>query len=319
VAVTKVSVESTGATLQGLLSLPVKGVAERGAPTLVLLPGSGPVDLRGNSAPLITNAGYEQLANALGCRGYGVLRIAKLGIAPSTGDGNAVTLDTYAENTAAWLALLAETPGVDAGRLGLIGHSEGGLVALYATAEGVIEPKTLVLLATPGRSFGVLLREQILASARRGGADQPALDRLGEQVDDVLEAIEGTTGVRLEPEGEMAERLADNPVVALFAHAAGLIRSEMAQDPAALIAGLDLPVVIFQGGKDLQVLPVDGRTLAAASPTSLYLELANLSHSLIEVKGRPVEGLVPRSDDVISQTLVNALATFLNGSLRLAR
>src|SRR5690606_31780792 len=270
-------------------------------------------------APLITNAGYEQLANALGCRGYGVLRIAKLGIAPSSGDGNAVTLDTYAENTAAWLALLAMTPGVDAGRLGLIGHSEGGLVALYATAEGVIEPKTLVLLATPGRSFGVLLREQILASARRGGADQPALDRLGEQVDDVLEAIEGTTGVRLEPEGEMAERLADNPVVALFAHAAGLIRSEMAQDPAALIAGLDLPVVIFQGGKDLQVLPVDGRTLAAASPTSLYLELANLSHSLIEVKGRPVEGLVPRSDDVISQTLVNALATFLNGSLRLAR
>jgi len=315
VDVAKVQVQSTGETLQGLLSLPRGAAAGRGAPTLVLLPGSGAVDLRGNVPPVINNANYEQLANALGCRGYGVLRVAKLGIAPSSGDANAVTIDTYASNTAAWLTLLAETPGVDARRLGVIGHSEGGLVALYASATGVIEPQVVVLLATAGRPLDVLLTEQLLASARRGGADEAALARLAEQVDDVIAALKASTGTTLELEGE----LASNPVASLFAHAAGLLRTEMAQDPAELIAALDMPIVIFQGGKDLQVALADGRTLAAAAPSALLLELPAMSHHLVDVNGPAVRGLLPASDAVISPTLVEALATFLNGTLKLAR
>lgn len=62
----------------------------------MVLPGSGAVDLAGNALPIIGNSGLEQLAHALGCRGYGVLRVAKLGIPPSTGDGNAVTPDADA-------------------------------------------------------------------------------------------------------------------------------------------------------------------------------------------------------------------------------
>src|SRR5690606_3082047 len=95
-------VASTGATLAGTLDVPV--ASARGdaapAPVLVLLPGSGAVDVDGNSPPVLRNSGYRQLAYALTCEGYAVLRIAKLGIPPSTGDGNAVTIDTYVQNTA---------------------------------------------------------------------------------------------------------------------------------------------------------------------------------------------------------------------------
>ena len=59
-------------------------------------------------------------------------------------------------------------------RLGVIGHSEGGLVTLYATATGVIEPKVIVLIATAGRPFDVLLREQLLAADRGGDQDRKA-------------------------------------------------------------------------------------------------------------------------------------------------
>lgn len=313
VDVTKVQVTSTGETLQGLLSLPRNAGNSVGAPTLVLLPGSGAVDLRGNSLPVITHAGYEQLANALGCHGFGVLRVAKLGIAPSTGDANAVTLGTYASNTADWLAQLATMPGVDARRLGVMGHSEGGLIALYATATGVIEPAAVVLLATAGRPLDVVLREQLLSTGRRGGADDAALEQLGEQVDEVIQAVKGSSGTTLELEG----KLAANPVAQLFAHAAGLLRSEFEADPAALIAVVDAPTVIFQGAKDLQVLPADGEILATAAPTALYLELPNMSHNLVDISGPAITGLIPSSDAVVSRTLVGALATFLNGSLRL--
>lgn len=307
-------IESTGATLYGLLSLPVDRQPV-GAPTLLLLPGSGPTDVAGNSAPLITNSGYEQLANLLGCHGYGALRVAKLGIPPSTGNANAVTLQTYAQNSADWFAELATVDGVDPARLGIIGHSEGGLIALYATAEGYIEPDVVVLVATAGRSLGVLLREQVIASAERGGLDGAAVAQYAEDVDEMLEAIRASEGTALEITGDLEANL----IAPAFAQAAGLLRSEIDVDPLELAMSVDVPTLVIQGRKDVQVLPEDGSLLAGALPNVLYLELADLTHNLIETP-LPAEALLlPAADAVVSDTLVSAMATYLNGTLRLAR
>ena len=316
VDVTEVSIESTGETLAGLLTLPVAedGAASTAVPTVLILPGSGAVDLAGNAAPIIRNSGLAQLAYALGCHGYGVLRVAKLGIAPSTGDGNAVTLDTYAQNTADWLSFLADHPGVDPQRLVLMGHSEGGLVSLYAAATRSLDPAALVLIATAGRPLGVLLEEQLLARNEEAGASPEQLAELATQVRQALGAIESSTGTRLDLVGE----LADNPVAQMFAHAAGLLRTEMQQDPAALIAGLDMPILIVQGEKDLQVLPVDGSILAAAAPTAVLVTPENLTHNLVDVAGPALEGLVPGPDAEISSALLVAVATFLDEHLRSA-
>lgn len=316
VTVAEVSVASTGETLAGLLTLPVEVANGQAAPapTLLLLPGSGAVDLAGNALPVIRNSGLEQLAYALGCLGYGTLRVAKLGIAPSTGDGNAVTLETYAQNTADWLALLAEQPGVDASSIGLLGHSEGGLVGLYAVAQGLVDPKVIVLVATPGRPFDVLLTEQLLARAEESGASADDLVALQAEVQQAIEAIRSSSGVRL----ELTEELADNSIAELFAHAAGLLRSEMAQDPAALIAGLDLPILIIQGEKDLQVRPVDGTTLAAAAPHAHLVTPTDLTHNLVDVAGPALTGLVPGPDAVISTSLLQALESFLSDELPVA-
>lgn len=307
-------VESTGATLYGLLSLPV-GRAAVGAPTLLLLPGSGPTDVAGNSAPLITNSGYEQLANLLGCEGYGVLRVAKLGIPPSTGDANAATLETYARNAADWFGTVAETDGVDPARLGIIGHSEGGLIALYAAAEGYIEPDVVVLIATPGRPLAELLREQTIASAERGGLDEDAVAQYARGVDELLDAIRRSDGVSL----EITDDLRDNPIAPAFAPAAGLLRSEMDVDPQELARTLEVPTLVAQGLKDIQVLQVDGRRLADALPNVLHLEFPDLTHNLVETSLPAEAMLLPGGDSVVSETLVTALATYLNGTLRLAR
>jgi len=313
VDVTEVTVESTGETLAGILSLPARegAASTQAAPTLLVLPGSGAVDLAGNALPILRNSGLEQLAYALGCRGYGVLRVAKLGIPPSTGDGNAVTIDTYAQNTAAWLALLAGHLGVDPRRLGLVGHSEGGLVALYAAATGLVDPAGLVLIAAPGRPLDVLLGEQLIARAEESGATHEQLAELEAQIDQAVDAVKSSSGTRLELAGELAE----NPVAQMFAHAAGLLRTEMEQDPTVLIASLDLPILIVQGEKDLQVRPVDGAALAAAAPSARLVALPDLTHNLVDVSGDALDGLVPGPDAVISDALVQAVGTFLDDYL----
>ncbi len=307
-------VESAGETLYGELTLPV-GAPAAGAPTLLLLPGSGAVDVEGNAPPVITNSGYRQLAQALGCAGYGVLRVAKMGIPPSTGDANAATLPSYAADVAAWFNALAAEEVVDASRLGLMGHSEGGLVALYAVAEGYVAPDALVLIATAGRPLAVLLEEQVVASARRAGMSGEALEAYARDVAELLDAVRRGTGQAL----EVTDELADNDLVPLFAHAAGLLRSEIDVDPAALAARVEAPTLVLQGLKDVQVLQVDGQLLAEALPRATHLELPDLTHDMVDT-GLPAEQkLYPAPTDVVSQTLVASLATFLNGTLKLAR
>lgn len=305
--------ESTGAELYGELSVPtsVKGRA----PALLLLPGSGAVDVDGNAFPLLSNSGYRQLAYALACHGYAVLRVAKLGIPPSTGDGNAVTLQSYAQNTADWMALLAEQPDIDPNRLGLMGHSEGGLIALYAAANGIVSPQVIVLIATAGRPLDAVLREQILARNEEAGATPEQLDVLAKRVDSAIAAIGAAEGTTLKLSGELAA----NPIAQAFAHAAGLLRSEFEQDPTALAAQVTQPLLVIQGDKDVQVSKADGELLAEAAPTATLLAFPDLTHNLVDTSGAALDAMLPSQDAVISDTLVRALATYLNGYLRPAR
>lgn len=308
-------VTSEGASLKGKLTLPLSATQGKPAPTLLLLPGSGAVDMNGNAAPLIANSSYQQLAYQLACNGYGVLRSAKLGIAPSSGDGNAVTLGTYAANAAAWLELLSRQPGVAPDKLAVMGHSEGGLIALYAVAQGLIDPAAVVLIAAPGRTMADILREQLVASLQRSGISGDALTQMTDQIDEALQAIRNVDGPTLDLTGD----LQGNQFAASFAPAAGLLKSELDQNPAELAASVTAPTVVLQGLKDIQVLQVDGRNLAAALPNATLLEFPNLAHGMHEVAGAPLQGALPAPDTVISGTLVRALTTWLDGHLRIAR
>src|SRR5690606_16746000 len=106
--------------------------------------------------------------------------------------------------------------------------------------------------------------------------------------------------------------LAGNQIAASFAHAAGLLRSEMEQDPAQLAKAVQAPALVLQGLKDVQVLQVDGRSLADALPRGTLLEFADMGHNLNRVPGDPESGSIPDADSTVSATLVQSLVTWLN-------
>lgn len=250
--------------LAGTLLMP----AAAHPPVALIIPGSGPTDRDGDNPLGVNAAPYRRLAEALAAHGIASLRIDKRGLfgsADAIPDPNAVTLDDYAADIHAWVTVLKARTG--AACIWLIGHSEGGLVALKAAADpaGICG---VVLLATPGRPMGEVLREQFQANPANAPYRAAAFEAIA-----ALEAGRHVDPATLAP-----------PLQPLFApQIQGFLISAFGFDPAPALAGLRLPVLIVQGGRDLQVSDADAHRLAAAQPKAKLMRLPSVNHVLKSV------------------------------------
>ena len=247
--------------------LPAAGKNEMAdAPAMLIIAGSGPTDRDGNS-PLGVEAGsYRLLAEALQARGITTLRTDKRGMFASAGavaDANDVTVADYVADTRAWAADLREVTGQ--GCVWLAGHSEGGIVALATAADSAEGLCGLVLLASPGRPVGQILREQLRANP----ANAPILP----QAEAAIAALE---------KGEPVDATDLHPgLQPLFApQVQGFVMSLMAQNPAKLVQQTDLPVLVVHGVEDLQVAEADAAALEQARPDLTVLRLDGVNHVL---------------------------------------
>ena len=239
-----------------------------GAPLVIVIPGSGPTDRDGNNPAGVRAVPYRLLAEALGERGVGTLRIDKRGMFGSksaVADANAVTIDDYVADVAAWTGAAQAATGREC--VWVMGHSEGGLVAL-AAAQKVPKLCGIIVAAGPGRPMGTLLREQLGVNP----ANAPLMP-------DALSAIE-----RLE-KGERVDVSNMHPALqGLFNPAVqGFLIDLMARDPAALASNVTLPMLIVQGGRDIQVARADGEALRNAQPAAKYVYLSEMNHVLKNV------------------------------------
>ena len=244
--------------------------AAKDRPTVLIIPGSGPTDRDGNNPLGITASSYRLLAQALAKREIGSIRIDKRGMFASKDavpNANDVTIADYAQDTRAWIQAARDEAGVDC--LWLLGHSEGGLVALVSAQEkaGVCG---VLLVASVGRPMGQILREQLRANP----ANAPLLD-------DAMAAIESLeAGERVALEGK-------HPALRqLFAPAVqGFLIDMMSRDPAALAASLEVPALVIAGGKDLQTPVADGEALAAGQADAKLVIIPDMNHVLKAVEG----------------------------------
>lgn len=238
-------------------------LAPPGAKTLaVLIAGSGPTDRDGNSKlGLATNA-YRDTAQLLAQAGIAVARYDKRGVGKSTypGDRAPVFADFVDDAAAIVEHFHGRYP-----RTVLVGHSEGGLIALSVAARPSTVPvkkrsvQKLVLLATAGRPLAVVLREQL--GKRSDAAVLGAYDRIVAALD-------------------RGEKSTVPPALqALFAPAVyPFLQSMLKLDPVALVKQIDLPIVVVQGETDIQVSRADADLLAAARPGVGKLILPQANH-----------------------------------------
>ncbi|MFN2101240.1 alpha/beta fold hydrolase [Altererythrobacter sp. MF3-039] len=256
---------------------------------VLIIPGSGPTNRDGNNTLGVRASTYRLLAEALAKKGISSLRIDKRGMFASVGavaDANDVTVGEYVADTRAWISKLREASGQDC--VWLLGHSEGGLIALATVAADPSGICGLVMAASPGRPLGMALREQLEANP----ANAPILKQ-AEAAISALERGEDVSVQDLHP-----------ALLPLFApQVQGFMRSLLAQDPGRMLADYKGPALILQPGEDLQTGLAEGQALAAANPAAKLVVLENVNHVLKQV---------PAEDRAAN------LATYANPDLPLA-
>lgn len=284
---------------QGPLAGTLLRAADSQKAVALIIPGSGPTDRNGNNPLGLQADSYRLLAKGLAGEGITTVRIDKRGMFASAGavaDANAVTVPDYIADTAAWVKVIRAQTG--AGCVWLIGHSEGGLVAL-AAAQEVEGLCGLVLVAAAGRPMGEVMREQLCANPA-----SPSLLPAAEAAIDALGA-----GQRVEPS-------ALPPALMPLFHPSvqGFLVSAFALDPAKLAAGVRLPLLIVQGGKDIQVGMVDAERLKAANADAVLTVLQNATHMLKDVATDGLrDNLATYRNPILalSEGLVSGIAAFV--------
>lgn len=294
---TDVSYDSEpGVRLAATLTLPA---GDGPFPAVVLITGSGPQD---RDESLAGHRPFYVLADALTRRGFAVLRADDRGVGRSTGDFFAVTSsEEFATDALAGVRFLAARADIRADAIGLVGHSEGGLVAPLAAGRDTPEARGLaflVLLAGPGVPLGDILVEQDrLILAARGvpapfiDADAAMLRRLIAIATTEQDLERGAATMRTELTAYAAKlpEPARAPMIAQIEQQVRQMSSPwmrwlLGYDPLPALRRIEVPMLALFGARDLQVPPAQSRAplesavRAAGNPASRVVELPGLNH-----------------------------------------
>lgn len=241
--------------IHGTLLMPV--IATPG-PVVLIIAGSGPTDRDGNNLGM-KNESLKQLAYGLANQGIASLRYDKRGIGESRmamKSEATLRFDDYVADASMWISFLRNDGHFN--KIIVAGHSEGSLIGMIAAqklADGFVS------IAGAGQSADKVLKEQLMMQPR--------------QVKDPAYAIIDSLAT-----GRTVEQV--NPMLfSLFRPSVQpYIISWFKYNPQKEIKKLNVPILIVQGTRDLQVTEDDARLLKRAAGGAELVVVKNMNHVL---------------------------------------
>jgi pimeloyl-ACP methyl ester carboxylesterase len=275
--------------LAGTLALPA---GDGPHPAVLLISGSGP---QNRDEEVFGHRPFRVLSDHLARRGIAVLRVDDRGVGESTGDSRQATSEDFADDAAAGVEFLRGRPEIDPGRIGLIGHSEGGVIApmVASRSDGV---SFMVLLAGTGVPGDEILIRQMELISRASGMEVEQLKQVKLAQREVLDLVKAEateaeleTVVRKLLKAQMGSDLTpeqlDEATRAQVSTATGpWFRFFLRHDPRPILEEALIPVLALGGELDLQVDPdqnlpeIRDALRRAGNPDYTVLNLPGLNH-----------------------------------------
>lgn len=315
-----------GVTLAGTLTLPNK---EGNFPVVVLISGSGP---QNRDEELLGHKPFLVIADYLTRNGIGVLRYDDRGTAASKGNYNASTTLDFSYDTEAAVNYLLGRKEINTKNIGLIGHSEGGVVAPMVASRNKNVSYIVLLAGTGLRGDKLLLLQQELIARVQGATEENINEAkiFNEKIFDLIirstddsklntdltnlfeEAISKTPDVKY-PEGMTKEQYIKFQI---SEYTTIWTKYFIKLDPSIALEKVKCPVLALNGSKDLQVpakenLEAIKNALAKSKNKKVTTkELPNLNHLFQEcTTGAPSE--YDKIEQTFSPTALNEIVNWI--------
>lgn len=275
----------------GTLCLPANRAGP--VPVVVLVHGSGPHDRDETIGP---NTPFRDLAHGLAAAGVATLRYDKRTFAfRSQIDPHTVTVDQEVVEDAVAAVRSARTlPEVDGRRVFVLGHSLGGTLApLIATRVPPPPLAGLILLAAGARPLDEAIADQTAFQLQAAGQTP---ETIAQQVQAIRDAF-----------ARVRSGAAPDTETVFFAPAR-YWRDLLSRKPLATLAALPVPVLVLQGGKDVQITKADFdliRQALAGKPPAVATSrwFPDLNHLFMRVAGAPTGAEYGRAGHVDPQVI----------------
>lgn len=285
---------------------PPEGVEK--PPVVILLSGSGAQD-RDETVFGIPILG--QVAARLSDAGFFVVRYDKRGVGQSGGRIESASLDAYADDARSVLQWVRKRRDVDRDRIALVGHSEGGAVALLTAGRNRGDVAAIGLVAAPGQTGrAITLAQQLHALNRLNESDASKQEKIALQNKLMDAVISGRGWETIPPElRKQADTL--------------WFKSWLSYDPAEAMRRTNQPVFIVQGSLDTQLPPSHADALETLAndrkitvPRTLKVVVPGVNHLLVPATTGELDEYATLPDKTVSPGITDALITWLRDALR---
>lgn len=276
------SMES-GVNLAGTLTFSESGGS---FPAVVLIRGSGP---QNRNEEIMGHKPFLVLADYLTRQGIAVLRFDDRGVGGSTAGSSGDTTENFALDVMGGISYLKTRKEIDHTKIGLIGHSEGGIIAPMVAAKSP-DIAFIVMMAGTGVPGEEVLKRQGELIMRATGASEEQVKENTKAQKVMFDIIKSTTDIDA-AKRKVQEALSDlNPIIRDTAYTqmgsamSPWMRYFITYDPKPTLEKVKCPVLVLNGEKDLQVSPmqnlpeIDKALIAGKNKNYKIIELSGLNH-----------------------------------------
>lgn len=241
-ATEEVSFTNGDAVLKGTLTLPEN--CDRKTPVLIMVTGSG---LQNRDEEMFSHKPFAVIADAFARAGIATLRYDDRGFGESTGDVVLCTTEDLKNDALAGVRLLRERFD----KVGVLGHSEGGSIALMLAAEGRVD--FAVSLAGMIVSGAETLLEQNRQALKSAGLPESEVEAYCRLLSDTFEAVKKGTTLPSPDAYALSDALRQNYLAASQQFSTPYMKYFIALDLSQRLSAVTCPVMALNGTKDTQV------------------------------------------------------------------